>query len=199
MEIIFATGNKTKAKRFSESLLKRGITVKSLKDINIELDVVEDGNSPMENALIKARECYKKTGKSVIGMDDSLYLEGVPDEMQPGLYVRRVNGQELSDEEMIEHYVGLVKKYGMNGRINCKWVYCLAVINEQGEEATYTWSKDDIYMVDEVSNIINPGYPLNSITKYKEIDKYLTDATEEDKAKLSYSEEDVAKFIAMHV
>ena len=42
-------------------------------------------------------------------MDDALYLENVPEEKQPGLYVRRVEGKELDDEEMIEHYTKLVK------------------------------------------------------------------------------------------
>ena len=71
-------------------------------------------------------------------MDDTLYMEGVPEDLQPGLFVRRVNGKNLTDEEMIEHYTNLVKEYGINGRINCKWIYGLAVINEKGEEATYT-------------------------------------------------------------
>ena len=53
------------------------------------------------NALIKAKECYKITNLPSIGMDDSLYLEGVPDNLQPGLFVRRVNGKTLSDEEML--------------------------------------------------------------------------------------------------
>ncbi len=44
-----------------------------------------------------------------IGMDDTLYLEGVPDELQPGLFVRRVNGKALNDEEMIEYYTYLLK------------------------------------------------------------------------------------------
>lgn len=34
-----------------------------------------------------------------MGMDDTLYLEGVPDDLQPGLFVRRVNGKSLTDEE----------------------------------------------------------------------------------------------------
>ena len=46
-------------------------------------------------------------------MDDTLYLEGVPDELQPGLFLRRVNGKALNDEEMIEYYTSLVKKYGV--------------------------------------------------------------------------------------
>ena len=198
-QIIFATTNQSKSKRFSKGLKELGIEVLSLKDIDIKLDVEEDGNTAIENALIKARECYKKTKNPSMGMDDTLYMEGVPEDRQPGLFVRRVNGKSLSDEEMIEHYTNLVKEYGKDGRINCKWIYGLAVINEKGEEATYTWSKDDFYMVSTKSDKINPGYPLNSISKYKRLDKYFTDVTDEDMKLLEVNEDDVVDFIASHI
>ena len=198
-QIIFATSNESKAKRFSKGLKELGIEVLSLKDIDIKLDVEEDGNTAIENALIKARECYRKTRRPSMGMDDTLYMEGVPKDLQPGLFVRRVNGKNLTDEEMIEHYTNLVKEYGKDGRINCKWIYGLAVINEKGEEATYTWSKDDFYMVSTKSDKINPGYPLNSISKYKRLDKYFTDVTDEDMKLLEVNEDDVVDFIASHI
>ena len=198
-QIIFATTNQSKSKRFSKGLKELGIEVLSLKDIDVKLDVEEDGSTAIENALIKARECYKKTKKPSMGMDDTLYMEGVPEDLQPGLFVRRVNGKNLTDEEMIEHYTNLVKEYGKDGRINCKWIYGLAVINEKGEEATYTWSKDDFYMVSTKSNKINPGYPLNSISKYKRLDKYFTDVTDEDMKLLEVNEDDVVDFIASHI
>ena len=132
-------------------------------------------------------------------MDDTLYMENVPLDKQPGLFVRRVNGKSLTDEEMIKYYTSLVKEYGIDGRVNSKWIYGLAVINELGEEATYTWSKDDFYIVSEPSPIINPGYPLNSISKYKILDKYFTDITDEDKEKIRINEDDVVAFIADHV
>ena len=198
-QIIFATTNESKAKRFSKGLKELGIEVLSLKDIDIKLDVEEDGNTAIENALIKARECYKKTKKPSMGMDDTLYMEGVPEDLQPGLFVRRVNGKNLTDEEMIEHYTNLVKEYGKDGRINCKWIYGLAVINEKGEEATYTWSKDDFYMVSTRSDKINPGYPLNSISKYKKLDKYFTEVTLEDMKLIEVNEDDVVDFIASHI
>ena len=198
-QIIFATSNESKAKRFSKGLKELGIEVLSLKNIDIKLDVEEDGNTAIENALIKARECYRKTKMPSMGMDDTLYIEGVPKDLQPGLFVRRVNGKSLTDEEMIEHYTNLVKEYGKDGRINCKWIYGLAVINEKGEEATYTWSKDDFYMVSTKSNKINPGYPLNSISKYKRLDKYFTDVTDEDMKLLEVNEDDVVGFIASHI
>lgn len=197
-QILFATSNESKSKRFSEGLLKNNIEVLNLKDLNIKLEDKEDGKTAIENALIKAREGYKKSGMTTIGMDDTLYLENVPEEKQPGLFVRRVNGKTLTDEEMIEHYINLVKKYGNNGRINCKWIYGLAIVNEKGEENTYTWCKDNFYMVDIKSNIINHGYPLNSISKYKIIDKYFTEITDEDKEKIKVSEDDVVEFISKY-
>ena len=134
-----------------------------------------------------------------IGMDDTLYLEGVPDELQPGLFVRRVNGKTLNDEEMIEYYTSLVKKYGVDNKLNCKWVYGLAVIDKSGCESTYTWYKDDFYMTDISSDIINPGYPLNTISKYKKIDKYFTDKlSEEEKEIINFNEDSTIDFIKDH-
>lgn len=194
-KIVFATGNPTKSKRFSKGLAKYEIEVLSLKDLNLELDVDENGKDAIENALIKARACYERTKMPSIGMDDTLYLENVPENKQPGLFVRRVNGKTLNDEEMIEHYISLVKEYGTDGKLNCKWVYGLAVIDENGNESTYTWHKDDFYMVDIPLQKINPGYPLNSISKYKNINKYFTEITDEDKEKIKFNEDHVVEFI----
>ena len=149
----------------------------------------------IENALIKARAYSKNVSIPVFAMDDNLYLENVPEENQPGMYVRRVNGKRLNDEEMIKHYTNLVKEYGTNGKLTCRWVYGMAVINN-GQETTYSWSKEDFYMVDKPSNKINPGYPLNTISINKKLNKYFTDITEEDKAILQEDESDVVEFIA---
>ena len=198
-KVVFATGNQSKVLRFKKDLLERGIELLSLKDLDLKLDVEENGENAIENALIKARVCYQKIHIPTIGMDDTLYMEGVPLDKQPGLNVRRVNGKSLNDEEMLEHYTSLVNEYGIDGKVNCKWVYGLAVINEKGEESTYTWYKDNFYMVNVKSDKINPGYPLNSISKYKEIGKYFTDITDKDKELISINEDDVIDFIANHI
>lgn len=83
--------------------------------------------------------------------------------------------------------------------MNCKWVYGLAVISENGIESTYTWNKDNFYMVDIQSEKRHPGYPLDSISKYKIIDKYFTEIDEEDKEKIKVNEDDVVTFIATHI
>lgn len=193
-EILFATSNQSKVNRFYDKLLENDIKLLSLKDLNIDLDVEENGNTAIENALIKARAYYNETKLVVMAMDDTLYLENVPDNLQPGMYVRRVNGKRLSDDEMIEHYSSLADKYGDNGKITARWVYGMAIINN-GIEYTYTWSKEDFYITNIKSNKINPGYPLNSISINKKLNKYFTDITLEDKKNIKEDESDVIEFI----
>lgn len=197
-QILFATGNQAKVKRFSAKLSKKGIEILTLMDLGIYLDVVEDGKDAIANALIKARAYYRETGMIVIAMDDNLYIEGIPEEKQPGMYVRRVNGKRLNDNEMIEYYSKLASEYGKNGKLICRWIYGMALI-KNGKEYTYTWQKNDFYLVDQPSNIINPGYPLNTISVNKKLNKYFTDLTEKDKQTIQEDESDVIEFITRNV
>ena len=48
----------------------------------------------------------------VFSCDSGLYFDNVPEEVQPGVHVRNVNGECLTDNQMIEYYAGLVKQYG---------------------------------------------------------------------------------------
>ncbi len=119
-KLLFATTNESKLNRFSEELLENDIELVSLKSFNLDLNIEENGKNVIENALLKAKEAYKLTKIPVIGMDDSLLMEGLPESLQPGLFVRRVNGKTLTDEEMLNYYIDLVDTYGQNGRLNCK-------------------------------------------------------------------------------
>ena len=100
---------------------------------------------------------------------------------------------------MLQHYTGLVKEYGKEGKLDCKWVYGMAVINEKKEISTYTWEKGGFYFVEKISDKIRAGYPLDSISINKKLNKYFTDITPEDKKMLSEDESDVVEFIANSV
>lgn len=197
-KILFATENESKAKRFENGLLKRGIQIITINDMEKKIDVEENGKNAIENALIKARAYAKVYNLPVFAMDDNLYIEGIPEDKQPGMYVRRVNGKRLSDDEMIEYYSNLAKIYGKNGKLICRWVYGIATISN-GKESTYAWSKEDFYIVDKPSNKINTGYPLNTISINKKINKYFTDLTEEDKEQLKEDESDVIEFLCKNL
>ncbi len=193
-KVLFATGNESKAKRFKDGLLRNGIEIITIKDIDEDIEVSEDGKDAIENALIKARAYAKVLDIPVFAMDDSLYIDNIPGDKQPGLYVRRVNGKRLSDEEMLTYYSNLAHEYGVDGKLTCRWVYGIAVINN-GVESTYTWNKDDFYIVDKLSDKIDPGYPLNTISINKKLNKYFTDMTKEDYDTVKEDESDVVEFL----
>ena len=94
--------------------------------------------------------------------DDTMYIEGIPDDKQPGVYVRRVNGKRLNDEEMIHHYTELVKKYGNQGKLKTKWILGLAIIKD-GKTFTYEGITNEYYLSDKPTKERKEGYPLSSI------------------------------------
>lgn len=179
-ELLFATGNASKFARFSEKLLKKGILLKSLKDVNINIDVEENGKTAIENAIIKAKVYYEATKMTTVAMDDTMYIDDIPENKQPGVFVRRVNGKRLNDEEMIEYYTNLAKIYGKDGKLNTKWILGMAII-KNGNISTYTGITDEYYLVDKPAKEIKEGYPLSSILINKKVNKYDIYLTEEDK------------------
>ena len=82
MRIIFATGNENKMKEIRMILADLGMPILSMKEAGIDVDVVEDGTTFEENALIKATEIAKLTEDSIVLADDSGleidYLGGEP-------------------------------------------------------------------------------------------------------------------------
>ena len=193
-KILFATNNQSKINRFKDGLIKRNIELISLADLNLNIDVEENGKDAIENALIKARAYKDIVNMPVLAMDDNLFLEGVPDAEQPGTNVRRVQGKRLTDEEMLQHYISLVNRFGIDGKITARWIYGIAIINDK--EYTYTWSKSDFYLVNMPTVKRNVGYPLNSISINKKLNKYFTDMTEEDKLQSEEDESEIIDFIA---
>ena len=54
MDIIFASSNEGKIREFREILAPYNINILSLKDIGFTGDIVEDGETFLDNAIIKA-------------------------------------------------------------------------------------------------------------------------------------------------
>ena len=197
MKLLFATKNPAKVKRYKDRLEEHGLEVITLADINDSVDVNENGKNAIENAFIKAKAYYDKTGIVTIGIDDTLYIEEVSAEEQPGTNVRRVGGRRLTDEEMIDYYTSLAHKYG--GRLTSKWVYGMVMYDGNSHE--FSWSKECFYIVDKPSSKINPGYPMDSISKYIGTDKYFVDMTREEKEEFSnnHGDEEVIDFIVKNM
>lgn len=177
MKVLFATTNPAKIKYYAERLKERNVEVLTLKDIDLNIDVEETGNNAVENAMIKSRAYFDASGIVTISLDDSLFIEGLSEEKQPGTNVRRVNGKRLDDEEMIQYYSGLVKEMG--GKVSAKWVKGIAIYDGV-EMKTFEYARSSFFFVDTPSKVINVGYPIDSLAIIPMFNKYLSELTKEE-------------------
>ncbi len=193
-ESIICNHKSSKIKRYKKALEEKGIELITINDLDFKLNINENGKNAIENAYIKAKSYYDVTKITTIGMDNNLFIDELPEEKQPGTYVRRINGKELNDDEMIEYYTNLVKEYG--GKLTAKWVYGMVIYNGK-EPKEFSWNKGHFYFIDTPCERRNPGYPLDSISIMPECNKYFVDLTEDDRNedKKNNIEDEVIDFI----
>lgn len=92
--IIFTTGNQGKMKEIKMILGDMDVEVLSLKEAGIKADIVEDGATFEENAVIKAKTIMEMTGDIVLADDSGLEIDYLNKE--PGIYSARYMGEDTS-------------------------------------------------------------------------------------------------------
>ena len=167
MKILYGTTNKAKLDLMRRAVLPLGIEIIGLDDLGREIpDVDEIGSTPLENAEIKARAYFEAFRIPVFSCDSGLYFDGVSDEEQPGIYVRRVGGRELNDEEMTSHYGALSARHGGNliGRYR-NAIYL--IINEWEHHCSMdiSISTEPFILADKPHEKSVVGFPLDRLSK----------------------------------
>ena len=71
-KLIFATGNENKMKEIRMILADCGYEILSMKEAGIQADIVEDGKTFEENAIIKAEAIRKMTNCLILADDSGL-------------------------------------------------------------------------------------------------------------------------------
>lgn len=94
MRIVFATGNEDKMKEVRDILKDLNAEILSLKDLSQKFDIVEDGKTFEENAIIKAKSVMEATGEIVMSDDSGLEVDYL--DKAPGIYSARFMGEDTS-------------------------------------------------------------------------------------------------------
>lgn len=98
MEFLLASNNKHKLAEMQRILEPLGITVVTARQKNISLDdVIEDGSTFAENALIKAKAGFLRSGMPTIADDSGLVIDALNG--RPGIYSARYCGEGATDEQ----------------------------------------------------------------------------------------------------
>ena len=165
MQLFYGTGNASKLRNMRSLLAGMPIELLSPAELGISLPNVEEtGTTPLENARLKARAYYRETGIPSFALDSGLYLEGVPSGQQPGPYVRRVHGRELSDDEFISYYEQLAHEH--HGKLKARFVNGLCVVLDDAhrkEASGLQVSTDWFWIVENAHEIRLDGFPMDSI------------------------------------
>jgi len=96
--LLIATNNQGKVKELQDLLKDTGVELVTPAQINLDLDVVEDGQTYAENATKKATAFAHASGLLSLADDSGLEVDALS--AAPGLYSARygsTNGEKLSD------------------------------------------------------------------------------------------------------
>lgn len=180
MKLLYGTGNPAKLAAMRCRLEKLHIELTGLNDLKAQGIIIprvpEDGNTPLENARQKATAYYEAFHMPVFSCDSGLYFDNVPEEIQPGVHVRNVNGKCLSDEEMMEYYAGLVGQYG-NLTARYKNAICFVMDEKHIYEAMEPSMESGKFILTDIphSAVREKGFPLDSMSVDISTNKYYYD------------------------
>lgn len=187
--IILATNNKSKVREISEMMSGSDITFESLADAGINVEVEETGTTFEENALLKAREICKLSGKPTISDDSGLEIDAL--DGAPGIYSSRFIGEDTSydikNNALIEKLENVADP-DRTARFRC----CMALVLPDGREFVTEGAMEGI-IAREPKGINGFGYdPILFIPEYNRTSAELSS---EEKNNISHRGEALRKMI----
>lgn len=105
--IFIGTSNLGKVNDFKHILSAEGIEVKSLHDLNEEIEIEESGATFEENAKLKAETLCQMLNQIVIADDSGLEIKAL--QGKPGVYSARYAGEHKNDEDNIQKVLSEMK------------------------------------------------------------------------------------------
>ena len=185
-KIIFETGNEGKMKEIREILdgltfLGEKVQILSMKEAGIDIDIIEDGTTFEENAMIKARAVAGAAKEAIVLADDSGlvidYLNG-----EPGIYSARYLGKDTSyrvkNANLVQRLEGVPDE-----KRSARFVCAIAAVLPDGRELSTRGTIEGRIGYEEKG--LN-GFGFDPIFYVPEIGKYTAELSDEDKNRISH-------------
>jgi XTP/dITP diphosphohydrolase len=132
--LLIATNNAGKVREIKAILGGFYDELVSLKDIGLDLNVVEDGDTFEANAVKKAREAAQAAGCDALADDSGLCVEALDN--APGVYSARYAGEDATDEanneKLLEALAGVADR-------RAKFVSVVALVS--GDKVTTAYGE----------------------------------------------------------
>lgn len=107
-KVVIATRNEGKVREFKNFFARYNITIYSLNDLGIDVEIEEDGTTFTENALIKARTIAKAYGLNCIADDSGLEVDAL--DGAPGIHSARYaddHDDDKNNEKLLQELEGV--------------------------------------------------------------------------------------------
>lgn len=173
--LVLASGNKHKIKEISDMLPE--FNVVGYKDFGEDFEIIEDGETFYENALIKAKTVSEKLNLPALADDSGICVDALNGE--PGIYSARYagDGDDNHNNELL-----LEKMKGVKNR-KAKFVCCMVFYKPNGEIITATGETHGQIM-DSVQG--ENGFGYDPLFFSDDLNQCLGLAPSEEKNKISH-------------
>lgn len=186
-KLILASNNAKKIKELKNMLEGLDFIVCSLKDENINIEVVEDGSTFEENAYKKSYEIYKflkaRDEKDFYVLSDDSGLEVEYLNGAPGIYSARYSGVHGNDYENNIKLLNDMKEAKETRDRVARFVCVLALIDENGHKKIVEGYVEGV-IVNELKE--SGGFGYDPLFYYEPLKKTFGEATSEEKNDVSH-------------
>ena len=179
-KIVFATGNEGKMREVRLILQDLGFPVLSMKEAGVSLDIEENGTTFAENAMIKARAVWEKTGGIVLADDSGLVVDYLGGE--PGVYSARYLGEDTSYEIKNQAIIDRLADAKEEER-TARFVSAIAAVLPDGSELVTEGTVEGLIAHEPAGN---GGFGYDPIFFLPEYGKTTAELAPEDKNKISH-------------
>lgn len=186
-QIVVATNNLDKLREIRE-ILGNTFEILSLKDEGIAIEIIENGDSFYENALIKAKTISGLTGKPALADDSGLMVDSLGG--APGIFSARYGGEEC---DSILNRNKLLKELSGTKNRNASFHSTIVLYFPNGE-VFYADGKVDGCILEEERGEFGFGY--DSLFFAYEIRKSFAEASPQEKNKISHRGRALDKLLA---
>ena len=183
-KLVFATNNINKLKEIKFAI--NNFEVIGLKDLDVDEEIPETGNTLKANSLQKAKYIYDKTGLNCFADDTGLeidYLNG-----RPGVYSSRYAGLHSSSEDNMKK---VLDELGLQTNRKAKFRTVIALIYN-GKEYFFEGQVEGEILKDRKGK---DGFGYDPIFKPKDFNLSFAEMTIQQKNKISHRGIAVRKLI----
>jgi len=137
LKLVLATSNKGKVREIKKLYDKYDVIPYS--ELIKEFEIVEDGDTFKENALIKARAVFKALNDkdAVVIADDSGISVDILDG-KPGIYSARYAGENANDKDNLYKLIDDIKEKGVKSS-PAHYTAAIAIVTKDREFCVHGW------------------------------------------------------------